>query len=74
MYEDKPEFLGGREGGVQKKKNLQWGEYGYFRELHNVLSGVHYVLSGVIGYLNDIDMKVPILWPFIKGTSNKYVK
>ena len=28
-------FLGGR--GVQnnKKKNLPWGEYGYFLELHN---------------------------------------
>ena len=31
MHEDKPEFPG---GGVQNKKNLQWGEYGYFLELH----------------------------------------
>ena len=48
------DFLGGGTG-VQKE-NLPWEEYGYFLELHNVLSGVHYVLSGVISYLNDIDM------------------
>ena len=33
MYEDKPEFPGGR--GDAKQKNLPWGEYGYFLELHN---------------------------------------
>ena len=32
MYENKLEFLGG-EGGC-KTKNLPWGEYGYFLELH----------------------------------------
>ena len=32
MYENKLEFPGGR--GVQNK-NLLWGEYGYFLELHN---------------------------------------
>ena len=35
MYEKKKtEFSGGR-GGC-KTKNLPWGEYGYFLELHNV--------------------------------------
>ena len=33
MYENKPEFPG-EEGGC-KTKNLPWGEYGYFLELHN---------------------------------------
>ena len=32
-YENKPEFPGGR-GGVQNK-NLPWGEYEYFLELHD---------------------------------------
>ena len=32
MYENKLEFPGGREGC--KTKNLLWGEYGYFLELH----------------------------------------
>ena len=36
IYENKLECLGGR-GGC-KTKNLQWGEYGYFLELHNGLS------------------------------------
>ena len=36
-YEAKLEFLGGGGGwGVQNKKNLLWGEYGYFLQLHNV--------------------------------------
>ena len=34
FYEGKPEFPGGM--GVQNK-NVPWGEYGYFLELHNVL-------------------------------------
>ena len=33
MYENKPEFPGGRGGGVQNK-NLLWGVYGFFLELH----------------------------------------
>ena len=33
MYENKLEFPEGR--GVQNK-NLPWGEYGYFLELHNI--------------------------------------
>ena len=32
MYENKLEFPGGRGG---ENKNLPWGEYGYFLELHN---------------------------------------
>ena len=32
MYENKLEFPGGR--GECKTKNLPWGEYGYFLELH----------------------------------------
>ena len=38
MYENELEFPGGKVGGgggVQNK-NLPWGEYGYFLELHNV--------------------------------------
>ena len=35
MYENKPEFPGG-EGGGAKQKNLPWGEYGHFLELHNI--------------------------------------
>ena len=35
IYEAKLEFPGGREG--VKQKNLPWGEYGYFLELHNNL-------------------------------------
>ena len=34
-YEAKLEFPEGRGGGVQNK-NLPWGEYGYFLELHNI--------------------------------------
>ena len=34
MYESKLKFPGGGEGGC-KTKNLPWGEYGYFLELHN---------------------------------------
>ena len=33
MYENKLEFPGGRGGA--KQKNLLWGEYGYYLELHN---------------------------------------
>ena len=33
-YEAKLEFPGGGDGGC-KTKNLPWGEYGYFLELHN---------------------------------------
>ena len=32
MYENKPEFPG--RGGGCETKNLVWGEYGYFLELH----------------------------------------
>ena len=39
MYENKLEFPGRRGGGWCKIKNLQWGEYGYFLELHNLISG-----------------------------------
>ena len=38
-------FLGG--GGVQKKKHLPWGEYGYFLELHNASSS--FVLCSLNG-------------------------
>ena len=34
MYQNKLEFPGGR-GGVQNK-NLPWGRYGYFLELHKI--------------------------------------
>ena len=34
MYENIPEFPGGRGGA--KQKNLPWVEYGYFLELHNI--------------------------------------
>ena len=34
MCENKLEFLREEGEGVQNKKNLQWGEYGYFLELH----------------------------------------
>ena len=34
-YEAKLEFPGGRGRGA-KQKNLLWGEYGYFLELHNL--------------------------------------
>ena len=37
MYENKLEFPGGRGGRGAKQKNLPWGEYGYFLELHNAL-------------------------------------
>ena len=36
MYENKLKFPGGR--GVQNKKPSKGGEYGYFLELHNVVS------------------------------------
>jgi len=39
-YEAKLEFLGGR-GGGGKTKNLLWGLYGYFLELHNLLFREH---------------------------------
>ena len=35
-YDAKLEIPGGQGGGgVQNKKNVPWGEYGYFLELHN---------------------------------------
>ena len=37
MYGNKLEFPGVR-GGGGKTKNLPWGEYGYFLELHNLPS------------------------------------
>ena len=37
IYKDKLEFPGGRGSGA-KQKNLTWGEYGYFLELHNDLA------------------------------------
>ena len=33
-YEPKLEFPRGRKGGRCKTRNLLWGEYGYFLELH----------------------------------------
>ena len=39
-YENKLEFPGGRGGGVQNK-NLPWGEYEYFLELHNAIQWNH---------------------------------
>ena len=39
MYENKLEFPGGGGGGC-KTKNLPWGEYGYFLELHKEGNGV----------------------------------
>ena len=42
-YETKLEFpRGGGEGANQK--NLPWGEYGYFLELHTVNIGLEYFL------------------------------
>ena len=43
MYENKPEFPG---GGGCKTKNLPWGEYGYFLELH--ISYVTYLYKIVL--------------------------
>ena len=37
MYENK---LGFARGGGCKTKNLPWGEYGYFLELHNNLTTI----------------------------------
>ena len=36
-YEAKLEFPGGKGGGGGQNKNLPWGEYGYFLELHNTM-------------------------------------
>ena len=35
-YEAKLEFPGGMGGALTQTKNLPWGEYGYFLELHIV--------------------------------------
>jgi len=35
-YEAELEFLGGQGGGC-KTKNLPWGKYGYFLELHIII-------------------------------------
>ena len=42
MYENEleiPGFLEGGEGGGCKTKDIPWGKYGYFLEMHNVMFG-----------------------------------
>ena len=40
-YGAKLDFPRGRGGGGEKTKNLPWGEYGYFLELHYIKDGVY---------------------------------